>query len=163
MVGRGRGRGGNIRDSLWVDWDSFVGNISNISVVVVSSVLDMLSTAIGKSNIVRSRDNTGSICSLSSVKVSFGVVVSNSVCVGVWFMDICGLNISSWGMISWGNMDGMSNWVVDSMSNWVVNSMGNRVGDKSMMSNWVVHSVGNWVSNKSMMSKSMVRCMTQLP
>merc|ERR1719483_782864 len=158
MVGRGRGRGSNIRDSLWVDWDSFVGNISNISVVVVSSVLDMLSTAIRKSNIVRSRDNTGSICSLSSVKVSLGVVVSNSVGVGVWFIDICGLNISSWGMISWGsmdywdmisrgsmdnrgNMDGMSNWVMDSMSNWVVNSMGNRVGDTQLLSNWVVHSV----------------------
>merc|ERR1719483_1640097 len=147
MVGVGRGRGGNIRDSLWVDWDSFVGNISNISVVVVSGVLDMLCTAIGKSNIVRSRDSTVSICSLSSVEVSLGVVVSNSVGVGVWFIDICGLNISSWGMISWGSMDyrdmiswgSMSNWVVDSMSNWVVNSMGNRVGDKSMMSNWVVH------------------------
>ena len=133
----------------------------------------MLGTTIGKSNIIRSGNSTVSISSLSSVEVSLGVVISNSIGVGVWFINIGGLNISSrlvsrsWGMISWGSMDNwvvdsMSNWVVDSMSNWVVNSMGNRVGDKSMMSNWVVHSVGNWVSNKSMVSKSMMRSMAAM-
>ena len=68
MVGRGGSRG--IRLGLGVDWDSFIGDLGNISVIVVSSVLDMLGTTIGKSNRVRSSDNTGSISSLSSVEVS---------------------------------------------------------------------------------------------
>jgi len=55
---------------LRVDWDTLIGNISNISVIVVSSVLDILGTAIGKSNRVRSRDNTISIRSLSSIESS---------------------------------------------------------------------------------------------
>jgi len=63
MVGRGR-------DSLWVNWDSFIGNISDISIVVVSGVLDVLGATIGKSNIIRSRDSTVSISSLSSIEVS---------------------------------------------------------------------------------------------
>ena len=63
MVGRGR-------DSLWVDWDTFIGNISDISIVVVSGVLDVLGATIGKSNIIRSRDSTVSISSLSSIEVS---------------------------------------------------------------------------------------------
>ena len=144
----------------------------------------MLGTTIGKSNIVRSRDNTSSISSLSSVEVSLGVVISNSIGVGVWFINIGGLNISSrlvsrsWGMISWGSMDywnmiswgsmdnwvvdSMSNWVVDSMCNWVVDSMGNWVSNKSVVSNWVVHRMGNWVSNKTMVSKSMMRSMAAM-
>ena len=129
----GRGRGGDIRLGFGVDWDSLIGYVSDISVVVVGGVLDMLGATIGKSNIVRSRNNTSSISSLSSVEVSLGVVISNSVLVGVGFVNMSWLNISSmsWS-ISWGSMD---NWgMVDSMSNWVVDSMGNWVSNKSMMS-----------------------------
>ena len=68
MISRSWGR--NIRLGLRVDWDSLIGNISNIAVNVVSSVLDNLGTAIRKSNGVRSSDNTTSISSLSSVEVS---------------------------------------------------------------------------------------------
>jgi hypothetical protein len=170
----GRGRGGDIRLGFGVDWDSLVGDVSDISVVVVRGVLNMLGTTIGKSNIVRSRNNTGSISSLSSVEVSLGVVISNSVLVGVGFINMSWLNISSmsWG-ISWGSMD---NWgMVDSMGNWVSNKsmvskwmgnksmVGNWVSNKSMVGNWVGNKsmVGNWVSNKSMVghwvgNKSMV-------
>ena len=158
----GRGRGGDIRLGFGVDWDSLVGDVSDISVVVVRGVLNMLGTTIGKSNIVRSRNNTGSISSLSSVEVSLGVVISNSVLVGVGFVNVSWLNISSvsWG-ISWGSMD---NWgMVDSVSHWVVDCMGNWVGNKSMVSKWMGNKsmVGNWVSNKSMVghwvgNKSMV-------
>jgi len=63
-------RGRSISLGLWVDWDSFVGNISNISVVVVSSVLDILGTAIRKSNGIRPRHNTVSIRSLSGIEGS---------------------------------------------------------------------------------------------
>merc|ERR1711892_647232 len=127
----------------------------------------MLGTAIGKSNIIRSRDNTGSISSLSSIEVSLGVVISNSVLVGVGFINIGWFNIS-WGSvdgsISWGSVDNrgvVDNWGM--VDNWGNNSMmGNWVGNKSMvksMSHWVgndsvVKSMSNWVGNNSMV-KSM--------
>jgi len=59
----------NIRLGLRIDWDTLVGNISNISINMVSGILDNLGTAIGKSNSVRSRNNTISIGSLSSIEV----------------------------------------------------------------------------------------------
>ena len=149
----GRGRSGDIGLGFRVDWDSLIGDVSDISVVVVGGVLNMLGAAIRKSNIVRSRNNTGSISSLSSVEVSLGVVISNSVLVGVGFVNVSWLNISSvsWG-ISWGSMD---NWgILDSMSNWVGNKsmVSNWVGNKSMVGNWVGNKsmVGHWVGNKSM-------------
>jgi len=68
MISWGRGRG--IGLGLRVDWDTLIGNISNITVVVVSSVLDILGTAIGKSNSVRSRNNTISIRGLTGIESS---------------------------------------------------------------------------------------------
>merc|ERR1739846_115861 len=155
MVGRGGGIGGSIR----VSSDSIISDISDISVVVVGGVLDMLGTAIRKSNIIRSRDNTSSITRLSSVEVSLGVVISNSVLVGIGFISIGWLRgmvsrgsmdnrgvVDNWGMVdNWGNSNSMSNWVVDGMGDWVSN---NWVVDS--MSNWVGNSVSNWVSNHSM-------------
>ena len=176
MVGRGRGIGGSIR----VSSDSIISDISDISVVVVGGVLDMLGTAIRKSNIIRSRNNTSSITRLSSVEVSLGVVISNSVLVGIGFISIGWLRgmvsrgsvdnrgvVDNWGMVdNWGNSNSMSNWVVDGMgnwvsnnwvvdsvSNWVVDGVSNWVSNYSVvdgMSNWVVDSVSNWVSNHSM-------------
>ena len=151
-----------VGNSLRVDCSAFVGDLSNIAIVVIGVIVNMLGTAIRKSNGVRSSDNTTPISSLSSVEVSLGVVISNSVLVGVGFVNVSWLNISSvsWG-ISWGSMD---NWgMVDSVSHWMVDCMGNWVGNKSMVSKWMGNKsmVGNWVSNKSMVghwvgNKSMV-------
>merc|ERR1712113_890845 len=155
MVGRGRGIGGSIRGSS----DSIISDISNISVVVVGGVLDMLGTAIRESNIIRSRNNTSSITRLSSVEVSLGVVISNSVLVGIGLISIGWLRgmvsrgsvdnrgvVDNRGMVdNWGNSNSMSNWVGNGVSNWVSNySMVDGMG------NWVVDSVSNWVSNHSM-------------
>ena len=87
MVGRPWGvcRSGGIRPSLRIDGNSLVGNISNISVVVVGCVLDVLGPAIRKSNRVFSYNGTVSISTLSSIEGSFGVVISNSIGVGVGF------------------------------------------------------------------------------
>merc|ERR1719229_1266473 len=99
MIDRGRGIGGSIR----VSSDSLIGNLGDVSVVVVRGVLDMLGTAIRKSNGVRSCDNTRSISSLSSVEVSLGVVISNSVLVGIGLVLALGLNIRGrGGLVSWG-------------------------------------------------------------
>merc|ERR1719411_880086 len=76
-VVRGRGRGVGL--SLGVVRHSLVGDISDITVVVVSSVLDVLGSAIGKGNAVRSSDGTVGICVLGSVEVGLGVVIGDSV------------------------------------------------------------------------------------
>merc|ERR1719320_236342 len=138
----------------------------------------MLGTAIRKSNIIRSRDNTSGISSLSSVEVSIRVVISNSVLVGVGLISIGWLrcvisrgSMDNRGMVdnrgvvdNWGNsmsegvVDSVSNWVsnysmVDGMGNWVVDSVSNWVSNYSMvngMSNWVMDGMSNWVSNHSM-------------
>merc|ERR1719260_422191 len=86
-----------IRFLLWVHSSSFVGNISNISIVMGRSVSNMLGTAIRKSNGVRSSNDTSSISSLGSIEVSLGVVISNSVLVGVGLILALGFNIG-WGM-----------------------------------------------------------------
>jgi len=82
-----------IRLGLRIDWDTLVGNISNITIVVVSSVLDILGTAIRKSNSVRSRNNTISIRGFSSVESSLGVIISNSILVSVRLRGSLLLNI----------------------------------------------------------------------
>merc|ERR1712123_539329 len=140
----------------------------------------MLGTAVGKSNIVRSRHNTGSISSLSSVEVSLGVVISNSVGVGVRLINMGRLNIRGCGMVSrgWGVCRGgmddrgmvnsMSDWVGNEsvVSNWVGNKsvVSNWVGNKSMVGNWVTNKsmVGYWVSNNSMVSKTMMSNMATM-
>merc|ERR1712123_175758 len=146
----------------------------------------MLGTAVGKSNIVRSRHNTGSISSLSSVEVSLGVVISNSVGVGVRLINMGRLNIRGCGMVSrgwgicrggmddrgmvdnWGMVNSMSDWVGNEsvVGNWVGNKsvVSNWVGNKSMVGNWVANKsmVGNWVANKSMVSKTMMSNMATM-
>merc|ERR1719316_1191638 len=166
----GRGGGSNIRLSLRVYRDSLIGDISDISIIVVRGVLNVLGATIGKSNIIRSGDNTVSISSLSGVEVSLRVVISNSILVSVRLISIGRFSISSslvdnrgsmdnWGMVdNWSSMDNWSN----SMGNWVsnnrvVDSVGNWVGNNwvcNSMSYWVSNSMGNWVSNKSMSSMS---------
>ena len=91
----------SIRLGLRVDWDTLVGNISNISVVVVSGVLDVLGTAIRKSNSVRSRNNTISVRGFSGIESSLGVIISNSVLISVGLRGSLLLNIRG-RLVSWG-------------------------------------------------------------
>ena len=86
MVGWSRGRG--ISLDLRVDRNSLVGNIGDISVVVVGGVLDVLGSAVGKSNRVRSGNGTVGISGLSGIEGGLGVVISNSVGVGVGLGDL---------------------------------------------------------------------------
>merc|ERR1719245_2001453 len=150
-----------------VDSSSFIGNISNITIISISMVVHMLGTAIRKSNGVRSRDSSCTISSLFSIESSLRVVISNSVSVGIRR----GLIRVSWlsSMISRGNLDNwssMDNWGMisrgsgdngGSMDNWSMNCMSNRSMDSmDSMSNWSMHSMdrmsSNW--NNSSMSNS---------
>merc|ERR1719320_2235485 len=77
------GLGRSIGLGLRVVGNSLIGHISNITVVVVSGVVHGLGPAIRKSNGVRSSDGTIAIRGLSSVEGSLGVVISNTILVGV--------------------------------------------------------------------------------
>jgi len=62
---------------------SRVGNLSNVTIVVVGMVGDGLDTAVRKVHLVGALNNTGAIVALSLAKGGLGVVVGNSVVVGV--------------------------------------------------------------------------------
>merc|ERR1712106_760386 len=134
----------------WVDSRSIIGNISNISSITISLVVNMLGTAIRKSNRVRSLSISVTITSLSSVEVGVGVVIGNSVSVSVrgGLIGICRGVISRGGMddrgvVSGGGMDnwGMVNW--RSMNYW------------GMVDDWGMISWGSMIDGGSMVSWSM--------
>jgi len=153
---------------LGVDSGSLVGHIGNIAVISVGSVGDVLDSAIGKSNGVRSGDIAGTIGLLLALEVGLGVVISHGVSegvggnlIGVFLSLVRGRSISwgglvrGWGRsISWGSMDGMmSNWMNCVVGNWVDCVVGDWVD--SMMGNRVDRMMGNWVD--SMMSNRVDR------
>ena len=78
------GRGSVVRLGLGVDGDTFVFDISDITVVVISGVGDGLDTTIGKGNLVRSSDNFA-ISSLLSTEFGSGVVIGNTVLESIRF------------------------------------------------------------------------------
>ena len=113
-----------VGNSLWIDSCAFISNLSNISIIVVGVVVNNLSTAIGKSNRVRSSGCSSTVIGLLSIEGSLGVVIRNTIGVGEgrWFREIInwvssricwGSMMNNWGMVgrgsvnNWGNMD---NW-----------------------------------------------------
>ena len=77
-------RGGSITLAMvWgVVWDSFVFDISDVSVFVISMVGDNLGTTIGKSHSVFSGYNSVFILSFFLVKVGARVFITDSISVG---------------------------------------------------------------------------------
>ena len=75
--------------------DSFasVFDISNVSVVVISSVGDGLDTAIGKSNLVRSR-NGFAVSGFLGVEFGTRVIIGNTVLESIGFG--CFINVLGW-------------------------------------------------------------------
>merc|ERR1719402_1787170 len=91
---------------------SIISDISNITIIVIGVIVDMLDSAIRKSNRVGSLISTSTIRRLSSLEVRLGVVISNSIGVSVRGNNIWGsIGWSSmsnnWSMISWGSMNSM--------------------------------------------------------
>merc|ERR1712012_315935 len=149
MVSWGRGISGGrgvVRLLLWVDSGSLICDIGDISIITIAGVLDVLDSAIGKSNGVRSSNVGGTIRLLSSVEVGLGVVISNSVGEGVGG-DLIGvlLGLVSWsrGVVGWSSLH----------NNWSNNWGGLHNNWSSVGNNWSVDSVGsvdgvgNWVSH----------------
>ena len=92
--------------SFWVVWDSFVGYISDETVVVISGVGDSLDTAIGKVYLVRSMYGFA-VSGFSSLEVGSRVVISYSIFESVWFWGfvVMGSFAVCWGWVNW-------SWVV---------------------------------------------------
>ena len=88
----------------WVDRGTLVGNLSNKSVVVVSSVGSGLDSAVRKSNHEGSSNFAFSILSFGLLEVVLGVVINDSVFIGEWlrgkFLD-GGWVVWGRGSISW--------------------------------------------------------------
>merc|ERR1719397_1164016 len=105
MVG---GLGGDVGLGLGVDRGALVGDLSYITVHVIGSVLHGLDPAVGKGDLVRTRDNTVGIAGLSSVEVGLGVVVGNTVGVGVRLRGL--LNVHNRGsVVGRGSVDNRGN------------------------------------------------------
>ena len=95
-VSTSRGRG--------VDGFSRVGHLSDVAVDVVGGVGDGLDPAVGEGDGVRATDNTVGISGLSSVEVGLGVVVGNTVGVGVGLRGLLD-DSDSGGMVGRGGVD----------------------------------------------------------
>jgi len=137
MVGRGSMVGRGVCLSLGVLGVALITNISNITSVVISVVVDMLGPAVGKSNIVGTSNVAGSILGLNLVEGSLGVVISNSVLEGVWL----------WGLI-------ISLSVVSSLDRCMVRGRG-MVGRSSMDNRGMVRGRG-MVGGSSMNNRGVV-------
>ena len=95
-VATSRGRG--------VDGLSRVGHLGDVAVDVVGGVGDGLDPAVGEGDGVRATDNTVGISGLSSVEVGLGVVVGNTVSVGVGLRGLLD-DSDSGGMVGRGSVD----------------------------------------------------------
>merc|ERR1712055_49840 len=69
---------------LWVGCLTVISNLSDVAIVVIGVVVDMLDPSIRKSNRVATLTHTSSIIRLCSLEVGVGVVISHSIveCVG---------------------------------------------------------------------------------
>merc|ERR1719228_859219 len=154
--------------SIRIHSSTFVSNISNISIITIGMIVHILSTSIRESNRVRSSDSSCTIRRFSSIESSIGVVISNSIIVGVRAGLIrvssrCSMcnqrgmsyqrsmsyyrgmsnNWSNWVSYGMGNGSSMYNRSMDCMNNWTVDSM----------NNWSMYSMGSRSGNSSMSNR----------
>merc|ERR1711892_1565640 len=141
--------------SIWVDSSSFISNISNISIISIGMVVNMLGTTIRKSNRVRSGHSSCTIRSFISIESRLGVVISYSISKGVrrglirvgrLSSMVCRGNMSNnWSMISRGNMDNWSSMISwGGMDNWSSMVSRSSMISWSGMISW--SSMDNWSS-----------------
>ena len=178
----GRGGGGLVGGLLGVDSGALVGHIGDEAVITVGGVLHVLDPAVRESHRVRARDNTVGITSLGGVEVSLGVVVGDTVGVGVRLRGLLDVDNRGRG-IGRGSVDNRGSMIrrsggmvyhrggmvcrsraigwssmVDSMRHRMVNSMSNRMVHcvwhrvVDGMGYRVGDVVGNWMTNETMVS-----------
>merc|ERR1739838_1029173 len=98
-----------VSNSVSIGSNALIGNIGNITIIIIGMVVDMLDTAIRKVDRVGAFYNTGTIIRLSLVEGSTRVVISNSIGVGVGRgLSIVRLGISTNSMSNnWSMVDPM--------------------------------------------------------
>lgn len=107
---------------------TFVSDVSNVTIFMVSVISDDLSAAVGKSNAVFTSNNTILILGFLLVEVSTGVFVLDSVFIGEWargdFVRVVVMHRFVWSRCRWV----VRGWVIRS---WVVGvvSQDNTQGD----------------------------------
>merc|ERR1719211_285331 len=159
MVSRGSGV---VRLVLGVDSSSFIGDFSNISIISIGGVGNMLCATIGKGNRVRTNSVSVTSTGLSSIEGSLGVVISYGVfkSVGLSWAIIGsrgrgmvgrGRLVVSWGrgMVDYGGMDhrGMvGRSMVDNRGSMVGWGMVNRSSMvcRGVVNRGMVNSVVSW-------------------
>merc|ERR1739848_405117 len=119
------GGGGGVGLGLGVDRGALIGDLGDITVVVVSGVGHGLDSAIGKGNLVRSRNVTSGISGLRSLEVSLGVVIGNSVLESIG-SGLALLNIRGRGVVD--NRGGMVGGGLVDNGGGVVDNRGGVVG-----------------------------------
>ena len=132
---------------LGVDRGALVGDLSHIAVHMVSSVLHVLDPAVRESHRVRARDNTVGITSLGGVEVSLGVVVGDTVGVGVRLRGLLDVDNRSRG-IGRGSVDNRGSMICRSGS-MVYHRGGMVCRSRGMMYHW------SWAIGWSSMVDSM--------
>ena len=93
VVDRGSHSDGGVGHSNGVLGSAIVGDLSDVSSVVIGVVVDVLDPAVGEGDRVRALTGACAIVGLSGVEVGVGVVVSNGVVVGEGG-DFIGVNLS---------------------------------------------------------------------
>merc|ERR1711887_105515 len=93
--------GNRMGNSVGICSNTIIGDISNITIIIIGMIVDMLGTAIRKVDRVGTFYNTSTIIGLSLVEGSTRVVISNSIGVRVG-RGLCKvrLGISSNSMVS---------------------------------------------------------------
>merc|ERR1719481_24531 len=115
-----------VSNSVGIRSNTIISDISNITIIIIGMIVDMLDTAIRKVDRVGTFYNTSTIIGLSLVEGSTRVVISNSIGVRVGRgLSKVRLGISTnsmsnnWGIVNNRSMCN-SNWM--SNSYWVCNS-----------------------------------------
>merc|ERR1719187_888123 len=116
-----------VSNSVGIRSNTIISHISDVTIIIIGMIVDMLGTAIRKVDRVGTFYNTSTIIGLSLVEGSTRVVISNSIGVRVGrdFSKVrLGISTNSmsnnWGMVNNWSMCN-SNWM--SNSYWVCNCM----------------------------------------
>merc|ERR1719266_3234232 len=126
---------------------SIIGHLSDIAVISVGGVGNMLGATIGKSNRVSTVNSTIGITCFSSIEGRLGVVISDSILIGVGSRSIgLGLMVGSGGRLvgrsvnHWSMVSRSRGMVCRSMDHrGVIGSRGRgMVGSRGMVDHWGV-------------------------
>merc|ERR1711881_467731 len=99
---------GSVSRSIGILSSAVIGDLSDVSIVGIRVVVDMLGAAVREVDIVRTLGIASSVTGLGSIEVGGGVVVSNGVvvCVGGDLVRVnLGSSVHNWSVVGRGSVD----------------------------------------------------------